>query len=176
MKKMVKKTQKEMRQHMVHVSKEHQPQKANPTMVTIAVIILLVLIVLAYALNVMVPFMGVAFLGLALLKMIDLQGFAMAYSQYDLLAMRSKVYAGAYPFIELALGIMFLFRWNVNLAAWITLILMIIGTAGVARSLTRKKKLYCACVGAFIKVPLTTFTLIEDISMGGMAAMILLGL
>ena len=44
------------------------------------------------------------------IKVIDLNGFADGYSTYDLLAKRSRPYALAYPFIELALGILELGR------------------------------------------------------------------
>ena len=51
----------------------------------------------------MLQFMGVAFLILATLKLIDIKGFASMFQQYDLLAKRSRHYALVYPFIELTL-------------------------------------------------------------------------
>ena len=121
----------------------------------------------------MLPFMGIVFLLLAGLKFLDLKGFANAFGMYDLIAKRSKIYGLAYPFIELALGVAFLFAFQIKIAAVVTIIIMTIGTIVIARNLMSKEKVKCACLGTKIKVPLTTFTLVEDIVMALMGVMIL---
>lgn len=135
--------------------------------------VLIVVAVAVAALDYMLLFMGIAFLVLACLKLIDLRGFAQMFVQYDVLASRIKGYAFAYPFIELALGTAYLINFQVQTAALITLIVMSVGAVGVAKNLLSNNKVRCACLGSKIKVPLTTFTLVEDIIMAGMALMIL---
>jgi hypothetical protein len=52
---------------------------------------------------------------------------------------------------------------------WITLPLMLIGAAGVLRQLMRGSKIQCACLGTYVKLPLTTVSLVEDLVMATMA-------
>ena len=53
-------------------------------------------------------FMAGFFLVFSFFKLLDLRGFMDTYRGYDLLARRFKVYAAAYPFIELLLGVAYL--------------------------------------------------------------------
>jgi hypothetical protein len=124
--------------------------------------------------NGMIYFMGVFFVLVSALKFADWRGFAHAFSMYDILAKRSKVYAWLYPVIELFLGVSYLLRWNIKSVALVTLVLMVIGTIGVAKNLMSKNRVRCACLGTLIKIPLTKVTLIEDVVMGLMALMILM--
>lgn len=127
-----------------------------------------------YFMGWMLPFMGTVFLILAGLKLWDLKGFVKLFRQYDLVAKSVKKYAYAYPFIELTLGIAFLFQYQARIAGAITTVVMTIGTVGVIKhALTGKR---CACLGAKIKVPMTTFTIVEDIMMALMGLMVALGL
>lgn len=159
------------------VKKEKHPKHPKKTGLTMGLSIgLIAVIVFVYITDIMLPFMGIAFLILGALKLYDLKAFADAYAQYDPIASRSKLYAYSYPFIELALGILFSFNIAVVPAAAVTLVIMTTDATGVVRTLFQKKMLYCACVGTFFKLPLTTFTLTEDIGMGIMALLILLGM
>ncbi len=119
--------------------------------------------------------MGVTFIIVSILKMIDLKGFAIAFSEYDLFAKKSTLYAHAYPFIELTLGVLFFFSIHVTLAAAITTIIMTIGIVGVTQNLLAKNPVRCACLGTWIKLPLTKFTFFEDAIMLIMALLILFG-
>lgn len=119
--------------------------------------------------NAMLDFMAGFFIVFGTFKIINLAGFAMAYQEYDLIARHSVAYAYAYPFIELALGLCYLFRYQVMLANWITLALMIIGSASVALELSKGRQIVCACLGAVFKIPMTYVTLAEDLIMGLMA-------
>ena len=121
----------------------------------------------------MIPFMGGAFIILAGLKLLDLKGFARAFAMYDVVAKRSHVYGLAYPFIELGLGLAYSFKFRVDIAAWVTLVIMSVGIIGVTRNLMSKNPIRCACLGTFIKVPLTKFTFFEDLFMIAMALMII---
>lgn len=143
------------------------------TLYTVISLLLIGLIVLLQSTGTMVIFMGIFFVIVSFLKFLDLKGFAAAFAMYDLVARKNKVYAHGYPFIELALGLAFLFAWQVRIAAGITVIIMTVGTVGVAKNLLSKNPVKCACLGTKIKVPLTKFTLFEDIAMGIMGLMIL---
>jgi hypothetical protein len=143
--------------------------------VTIGFVIVIIAAIAIILTTSMPTFMGIFFIFVAWLKLGDLKGFAHAYSMYDLIAKRSKIYAYLYPLIELALGISFLYSTNLIPTASITLALMIIGGIGVSKNIFSKNKVHCACLGTLINIPLTKITLIEDIIMGLMALAILLG-
>lgn len=112
-------------------------------------------------------FMGVFFVVFAIFKLLDLRGFVMSYIGYDIIARKIMRYAYVYPFIELALGLGYLF--DVSYLDWITLPLVAIGAIGVGRELLRGAHIKCACLGTYIQLPLTTVSLVEDLLMGGMA-------
>ncbi|MEM9244770.1 MAG: hypothetical protein AAGA67_03365, partial [Cyanobacteria bacterium P01_F01_bin.153] len=50
----------------------------------------------------MTGFMGISLGMLASLKLMDLNGFAKSFANYDLVTRRFKPYGKAYPFLELA--------------------------------------------------------------------------
>ena len=77
-------------------------------------------------------FMGVFFLTFGAFKIIRWKGFVDAYQIYDLIAQRSRFYAYLYPLIVLALGAAFIFSFNIYLACWATLAIMLISATGVA--------------------------------------------
>ena len=129
----------------------------------------------AFVFGFMIQFMGWFFIVVSLLKVIDWKGFVMAFRMYDILAKKSSAYAWAYPVIELGIGVLFLTRLSVTAAAGITLIIMSIGTVGIAQNVFAKTQVRCACLGTRIPVPLTTFTLFEDVLMAVMAIVVLLG-
>jgi hypothetical protein len=121
----------------------------------------------------MLDFMGIFFVVFGTFKLINLTDFAHAYAEYDIIAKRFMFYGYVYPFIELALGIMYLTRFQVTIANWVTLVLMVIGSIGVAYELSQKRDIVCACLGVVFKIPMTYVTLAEDIIMGLMAAYML---
>ena len=136
---------------------------------------LILIAIIVYYIDYMLPFMGIVFLLLSILKLVDIKGFVNMFTQYDLIAAKSKTYAYVYPFIELSIGLMYLFTFQIMSAAIITLLIMGIGAIGVGKNLLSNNKIKCACLGAKVKVPLTSFTLVEDIIMALMALMILIG-
>lgn len=147
--------------------------KGGPsTEIILSILLVLVAIAVFFTGN-MLLFMGIVFLILSSLKLIDVKGFSNMFVQYDLIAKRSKAYAYTYPFIELALAILFLSKFQVKIAAAVTVIIMGVGAIGIGKNLFSKNKVRCACLGAKIKVPLTRFTLVEDIVMTIMGLMIL---
>ncbi|MEN0020634.1 MAG: MauE/DoxX family redox-associated membrane protein [Planctomycetota bacterium] len=123
--------------------------------------------------DVMANFMGGFFIAFSFFKVLDLRGFVASFRRYDILAEKTPPYAWAYPGIELALGLAYLTRlWPVFIAI-VTLLIMLVGTVGVARSLIRRDKIRCACLGTVINLPLGTVTLIENLGMAAMAAAML---
>ncbi|MFN7019987.1 MAG: heavy-metal-associated domain-containing protein [Phycisphaerales bacterium] len=115
-------------------------------------------------------FMAGFFLVFSFFKFLDLRGFVSAYRRYDLLAAASPPWAWAYPFVELTLGVAYLLRWQPVATNIVTLVLMLIGAAGVLRALARRQRIRCACLGTALNLPMTTVTLIEDLAMAAMAA------
>lgn len=107
-------------------------------------------------------FMGGFFLIFSFFKLLDLEGFAMSFQMYDPIAKHSKAYGLIYPFIELGLGIGFLVGFNLWLMSLITLIILGIGTIGVARTVLDKRRIQCACLGTVFDLPMTKVTLIEN--------------
>jgi Methylamine utilisation protein MauE len=122
----------------------------------------------------MYDFMGSFFVIFGFFKVINLHGFVEAYSTYDIIAKHSIAYAYIYPFIELGLGIAYLLRYQLVIATWITLLVMIVSSIGVAYELAQKKQIVCACLGAMFKIPMTYVTLAEDLLMSIMALIMLI--
>lgn len=122
----------------------------------------------------MLDFMAGFFLVFGFFKIINLPGFVEAYAMYDIIAQRSKLYAYIYPFIEIGLGIAYLLRYQLFLANIITVIIMVIGSIGVAIELSKGRQIVCACLGTVFKLPMTYVTLAEDLIMGLMAVIMLI--
>lgn len=121
-------------------------------------------------------FMAGFFLVFSFFKLLNLSNFAQAYCGYDLIAAKSMTYAYAYPFIELALGIAYLIRWNPLATNAVTLVVMLVSAAGVLNALRKRQLIECACLGTVFKLPMSKITLIEDLSMAAMAAAMLVAL
>jgi len=105
---------------------------------------------------------------------LDLRGFPESFKMYDPLAKAIPVYGWIYPFIEIALGLMFLMRFKIQLALIITLIVLGLTTIGVSKTLLNKKSIQCACLGTALKLPMTKATFIENSIMIAMAIFMLL--
>lgn len=118
-------------------------------------------------------FMAGFFLVFSAFKFLDLKGFAEGYATYDLLARRWHTYGFIYPFLELGLGILYLGNWWPVTTALLTIIIMGFSSLGVINSLLKKQKLRCACLGTILKVPLSSITLIEDLTMVVLAVLML---
>lgn len=119
-------------------------------------------------------FMGVFFLVFATFKFIGYKMFVVMFSQYDVIAKRFKTYAYAYPFIELALGLIYIMGLFDGLRDLMTLVVMGVSSIGVFQEIYhRRSGVYCACLGNVIKLPLSTVSLVEDVGMGAMALFML---
>lgn len=163
---------------------EHQLQKASYTLgdflplITIFAVIISITIAhqLYYGFHLeeaMRIFMASFFLIFGSLKVINLSGFAQAYSMYDLITKKIYWYGYVYPFLELGLGIAYFLQWHLFAVNIFTLILMLVSAAGVFNELRKGKHITCACLGALFKIPMTYVTLLEDLLMAGMAVAML---
>src|SRR6185295_5579601 len=72
----------------------------------------------------MLDFMAGFFLVFSFFKLLDLRGFADAYQSYDIVARVLRPWAVVYPFVELALGVAYLVRWQLFAVNVATLVLM----------------------------------------------------
>ena len=124
--------------------------------------------------NFMLDFMGLFYIVFSFFKMLDLKGFPESFSMYDPLAKQVPVYGKIYPFIETALGLMFLMRFEVKIALIVTVVVLGITTIGVSKSLLDKKAIRCACLGTALKLPMTEATFIENAIMIVMATVLLI--
>lgn len=121
----------------------------------------------------MSQFMAGFFLVFSFFKMLDLRGFASSYAMYDVLAKKLPIYGYIYPFIELVLGSLYLLGYRPMLVNIITLLVMLFSSIGVILAVTNKQKIRCACLGTGFNLPMTTVTIIEDLLMAAMAAVML---
>jgi hypothetical protein len=119
-------------------------------------------------------FMAGFFLVFSFFKLLDLRGFSDAYRSYDVVARAVPVWGFVYPFVELALGIAYVLNLAPLATNLATLIFMLVGAVGVLKSLLNKRAIRCACLGTALNLPMTTITLVEDLGMAAMAAVMLL--
>ncbi len=119
-------------------------------------------------------FMGCFFLGFSFFKLLDVQAFANSFAGYDLLAARSRAYALAYPWLEVALGLLFLTRSMPTAANAAALVLMLVGLVGVVRAVRSGRQIQCACLGTAFNLPMSSVTIVENSVMAAMAAWMLL--
>ena len=122
----------------------------------------------------MLDFMGLFYIVFSFFKMLDLKGFSESFKMYDPLAKRIPIYGWIYPFIETVLGLLFLMRFELNIALIVTLFVLGITTIGVTKTLLDKKSIRCACLGTALKLPMTEATFIENAIMIIMAILMLI--
>lgn len=117
----------------------------------------------------MLDFMGLFYIVFSFFKLLDLKGFPESFRMYDPLAKAIPAYGWIYPFIEVVLGLMFLMRFQTDIALIVTLVILGITTFGVTKTLLDKKSIQCACLGTALKLPMTKATFIENAIMIVMA-------
>lgn len=164
--------------HSESTAEEGGEESLYPLVLIVAYILATVLLVAWHRGNwepmtVMRHFMAGFFLVFSFFKLLDVNGFVSAYRGYDLLARRSAVYARLYPFVELGLGVAYLLNAWPFVTNIVTLVLMLIGSAGVLKALLDKRAIRCACLGTALNLPMTKVTLVEDLTMAVMAAVMI---
>ena len=118
-------------------------------------------------------FMAGFFLVFAFFKLLNIKGFADSYQMYDIVAVKWKGWGYIYPFVELSLGILFLINIAPVFTNVMTLIVLGISSIGVIKSVLDKKKIKCACLGDVFNLPMSTVTIVEDLTMVAMAGIML---
>lgn len=126
-----------------------------------------------FFMGVMANFMAGFFLAFGFFKLLDLPAFVSGYARYDIIAANYRPWAWAYPFVEIALGLLYAARLWPTAVNTATLVIMLVGGVGVVRSLQKKDRVRCACLGSAINLPVGPVTLIEDFGMAIMAAAML---
>ena len=124
----------------------------------------------------MLSFMGLFYVVFSFFKFLDYKGFPQSFQMYDPLAKLIPAYAWIYPFIEIALGLLFLFKFQIPIALIATIVVLGITTIGVTKALLDKKTIQCACLGTALKLPMTKATFIENSIMLIMAIWMLINL
>ena len=115
------------------------------------------------------------FLLFGALKVVNRQAFAKAYARYDLIAGRSAAYAAAYPFLEVAIGIIYLISPASLLLNLFVVVLMLEKGWSVRQAIGRGQNLQCACLGGFFSIPISKVTVFEDLLMAFMAGAMIAG-
>jgi len=118
-------------------------------------------------------FMAGFFIVFSFFKFLNLDGFTNSYRMYDIVAAKWKEWGYVYPFAELTLGILYLLNiapFETNLA---TVIILGISSIGVIKSNLDKKKIKCACLGDVFNLPMSTVTIVENLTMVAMASWML---
>lgn len=127
----------------------------------------------SFGMTAMRYFMAGFFIVFSFFKFLDLKGFANSYAMYDLLAMRWNGYGYIYPFIELALGIAYLTNFEPFWTNIATIVVLGFSSIGVIKSVLDKSKIKCACLGSVFNLPMSTVTIVEDLTMVGMAGVMI---
>jgi cation transport ATPase len=121
-------------------------------------------------------FMAAFFLVFSFFKLLDLKGFAQSYASYDVIAKKWNGWGYVYAFVELALGIAYLLKFNPLFTNAITFVVMSVSIIGVLQSVWNRKKIQCACLGSVFNLPMSTITIIEDGLMIAMSLLMVLSL
>jgi len=117
--------------------------------------------------------MGYFFVVFGAFKLADLRNFAMGYAEYDLMAKNLPAWGYIYPFVELALGGLYLFGMANARVDLIALALSALTVLSVGLKLHRHEAIHCVCLGNVLRVPLTYVSLVEYAIMGLMAMVML---
>lgn len=118
-------------------------------------------------------FMAVFFITFAGFKFADIEGFVHGYRNYDILAKNIRPWAYIFPFIEAFLGFWYLLSEAPTSLNLLTLIITGTASIGVFREINQKSRFMCACLGTVIRLPLSRVSLVENVSMFVMAAIML---
>jgi hypothetical protein len=111
-------------------------------------------------------FMAAFFLIFGSLKVLNWKKFAEMFRAYDPLAARSRFYAYLYPALEIGLGLAYAFYLSPEIVFNVVTILILgASTIGIIKALRKGKELNCACLGGYFNIPISSFTIFENILM-----------
>ncbi|MBC7546318.1 hypothetical protein H7171_01060 [Candidatus Saccharibacteria bacterium] len=101
-------------------------------------------------------------------KLANIEGFANVLVRYDIITKRSAGHAKVYPFTELGLGILFLTGFMIdspvaNLTiSGVVIVITATVLVVIGRSLRAHQDMFCACLGAAFKFPLSKVATVEN--------------
>jgi len=115
-------------------------------------------------------FVSFSMVGLAYLKLRDVESFSTMFLNYDLLARRWVPYGYVYPYAEGLAGLLM----TAHVLDWLSIpVALVIGTIGAASVIKAVyidgREIKCACVGGDSNVPLGFVSLTENLMMIAMA-------
>lgn len=125
----------------------------------------------------MMYLMGVWFLSFGALKLIDIRGFARSFDQYDIIAKRWHNYGYVYPFIEIILGLIYIFNTQMHYMLGLNIVALVVSILGIIsayRVISSGKDIACACMGTYWQLPMTRVTIMENGAMFLMIAYMLI--
>lgn len=109
-------------------------------------------------------FVGCTFLVFGGFKLISYESFLEIFPQYDLIAHRFRLYALAYPFIEVILGICFILDMISGFRNLLALAIVATGLFGVCNALMHRGPTKDhTWLGRVFKLPLSTAILFENL-------------
>jgi hypothetical protein len=109
--------------------------------------------------------LGIFSLIFSIVKIVRINDFVEAFSEYDFLTQKFRIYGYLFPFFELLFGITFLLLVDNLYIEIFCLILFTLNLLSVLNALSKKRKFVCACLGDLIQVPLSKVSLLENITM-----------
>lgn len=122
-------------------------------------------------------FMGGFFIIFGSFKLIGYEMFVDMFPDYDIVAKRYRFYAYLFPFLQLGLGMAFILNGAALPVAIPALIISAVSAYGVFKAVAMEHhSVHCACLGNIIKLPLSTVSLYEDISMAIMSAIMIIAI
>ncbi len=127
--------------------------------------------------NAMTDFMAAYFILFGAIKLVTWHSFAKTYQTYDLISQYGDInYAYSYPFIQLAIGIAYLFHLLPIVTNAAAFLITVTNGIGIALALSKGDEMNCACLGTVFTMPLTYISLLKNILVASMALGILLSL
>ncbi len=121
-------------------------------------------------------YMGFVLVLFGLLKLRDVKGFVKSFRMYDPIAGRSRMYAYSYPYIEILLGVLFIFELFIFVISIITIAIYAATLFGAVQSIHAKKNLTCACIGSTFSLPLSHVSTAESVAMIAMCLYMIAGM
>lgn len=109
--------------------------------------------------------MGSILILFGILKLYDIEKFMEIFQKYDIISKNIPLYSLIYPFIEILLGLYFLYSDKLTNVKLVTNFLMFISIISVSLSMIKGQTLRCGCLGAFFHIPLSYVTMSENIIM-----------
>ena len=112
-------------------------------------------------------FMGFFLVLLACLKLMDPSSFQTGFAKYDLLTQKFPIYGKVYPYLELLVGLGFLFTASpTGIIGILSAGIGFLGGASILKAVyIDKLDLSCACIGGNSNVPLGIVSFLENAAM-----------